>query len=144
VLPSQPAPPAVNPCLEAAITELRLRGERLAEQARSDALELGLLVAKKILEQEISTNLEALFALIKSAIRRVGESRTTVVRVCPGDLERLRGAADTTFTLGRIELKADETLGPGDVMVDGEHSTVDGTLATRLDEIVRSLEGDEG
>jgi flagellar assembly protein FliH len=144
VLPSQPAPPPANPRLEAAITELRLRGERLAEQARSDALELGLLVAKKILEQEVSTNLEALFALIKSAIRRVGESRTTVVRVCPHDLERLRGAADTTFTLGRIELKADEALGPGDVMVDGEHSTVDGTLSTRLDEIVRSLEGDEG
>ncbi len=144
VLPSQPPPPPVNPRLEAAITELRLRGERLAEQARSDALELGVMVARKILEQEISTNLEALFALIKSAIRRVGESRTTVVRVCPSDFERLHGAADTTFTLGRIELKVDETLGPGDVMVDGEHSTVDGTISTRLEEIVRSLEGDEG
>lgn len=141
-----PAPVAVlqpaNPRLEAALMELTLRGERLAEQARSDALELGLIVARKILEREIATNLEALFSLIKSAIRRVGESRTTTVRVCEADFERLHGSADTAFTLGRVELKVDPTLGPGDVMVDGEHATVDGRLGTRLEEIVRSLDGE--
>jgi flagellar assembly protein FliH len=144
--PSSPPLPQVSPQstarLEAALMELRLRGERLAEQARSDSLELGLIVARKILEREIATNLEALFSLIKSAIRRVGESRTTTVRVSATDFERLHGSADTAFTLGRVELKIDPTLGSGDVMVDGEHATVDGRLGTRLEEIVRSL-GDE-
>ncbi len=145
-LPSAPLPQANAQSvarLEAALTELRLRGERLAEQARSDSLELGLIVARKILEREIATNLEALFSLIKSAIRRVGESRTTVVRVSAADFERLHGSADTAFTLGRVELKIDPSLGAGDVMVDGEHATVDGRLGTRLEEIVRSLAGDE-
>jgi flagellar assembly protein FliH len=132
----------LSPRVEAAIMQLKLTGERLAEQARSDALEVGLLVARRILEREITANLEALFSLIKSAIRRVGESRTTVVRLSPGDFARLKDAADTSLTLGRVDLQADDSLGPGDVMVDSEHSTVDGRLSTRLEELARALDGE--
>lgn len=145
-----PRPPAPEPSgqqvarLEAALTTLRLKGERLAEQARSDALEVGLLVARRILEKELSTNLEALFSFIKSAIRRAGEAHTTVVRVSPTDYERLKGATESTFTLGPVELKADDSLGPGDVMVDTDHHTVDGRLTTRLEEVGRVLTENEG
>ncbi len=148
-LPAPLPPPPPEPSsqaqvrLEAAIVTLKLQGERLAEQARSDALEVGLLVARRILEREVSTNLEALFSLIKSAIRRVGEARTTVVRLCPRDYERLKGAAEASFTLGQVELKADETLESGDVMVDTDHHTIDGRLKTRLEEIGRALDGEE-
>jgi flagellar assembly protein FliH len=129
--------------VEAAISTLKLIGERLAEQARSDALELGLLVARRIIEREVSTNIDALFSLIKSAIRRVGESRTTTVRLSPGDFARLKDAAETSFTLGRVELQADEALGPGDVMVDSDNHSVDGRLSTRLEEITRALDGQD-
>lgn len=143
-----PPPPASAPSeqslarLEAALSSLRLQGEKLAEQTRSDALEVGLLVARRILEREISTNLEALFSLIKSAVRRVGEAHATVVRVSSRDFARLKEAADSAFTLGPIELRADEGLDPGDVMVDTKHHTIDGRLKTRLEEIGRAL-GDE-
>lgn len=143
-----PPPPASAPSeqslsrLEAALLALRLQGEKLAEQTRSDALEVGLLVARRILEREISTNLEALFSLIKSAVRRVGEAHATVVRVSSKDFARLKEAADSAFTLGPVELRADEELEPGDVMVDTEHHTIDGRLKTRLEEIGRAL-GDE-
>ena len=149
-IPSPLPPPAPEPSsqalgrLEAAISTLRLQGERLAEQTRSDALEVGLLVARKILEREISTNLEAMFSLIKSAVKRIGEAHATVVRVSPRDFDRLKQAADSALSLGPIELKADETLEPGDVMVDTEHHTIDGRLKTRLEEIGRALYDEEG
>jgi flagellar assembly protein FliH len=129
--------------VEAAITQLRLQGERLAEQARSDALEVGLMVARRILEKEIATNLESLFAIIKSAIRKAGEARTTVVRLHPDDLARLQDTSETAFTLGRVELAADPQLSPGDVMVDADHHTVDGRLETRLTEAAHALEDQE-
>jgi flagellar assembly protein FliH len=152
--PSQPPPVEAAPApaphdaaqtarVEAAISTLKLIGERLAEQARSDALEVGLLVARRIIEREVSTNIDALFSLIKSAIRRVGESRTTTVRLSPGDFARLKDAAETSFTLGRVELQADEALGPGDVMVDSDNHSVDGRLSTRLEEITRALDGQD-
>jgi flagellar assembly protein FliH len=141
--PVPPPPSALSPSLEAAVAQLRLQGERLAEQARSDALEVGLMVARRILEREITTNVESLFALIKSAIRKAGETRTTVVRLNPGDLARLADSPQTALTLGRVELAADEQLAPGDVMVDADQHTIDGRLSTRLMEAARALDGEQ-
>ena len=101
------------------------------------------MVARRILEKELSTNVESLFALIKSAIRKAGEARTTVVRLHPDDLARLRDTSETAFTLGRVELAADEQLAPGDVMVDADQHTVDGRLTTRLVEAARALDDQE-
>jgi flagellar assembly protein FliH len=141
--PITPAPAGLSPLVEAAIARLRLQGERLAEQARSDALEVGLMVARRILERELSANVESLFALIKSAIRKAGEAHTTVVRLNPADLARLKDSAETAFTLGRVELAADEALQPGDVMVDADQHTIDGRLSTRLMEAARALDDQE-
>jgi flagellar assembly protein FliH len=141
--PSSPAPSLLSPMVEAAIAQLRLQGERLAEQARSDALEVGLMVARRILERELSTNVESLFSLIKSAIRKAGEARATVVRLHPDDLARLQDSSETAFTLGRVELAGDPQLAPGDVMVDADQHTVDGRLATRLMEAARALSAPE-
>lgn len=127
--------------LRAAIEVLKAQGERLAEQARSDALELGLLIARRILERELSSNLESVFALIKSAIRRAGAEHVTRVRLSPGDIARFDQAAQPTFSLGRIELVADTSLQPGDVMVDTDTHTIDGRLATRFEEVARQLDG---
>lgn len=144
--PTPPPPPpaaTLSPRVEQAINALRAQGELLAQQARSDALEVGMLVARKILEREISTNHEALFALIKSAIRKVGEARSTTVRLSPADLERLDKVEGGRLSLGEVKLEADEALGPGDVMVDTEHHTVDGRLNTRLEECARTLVGED-
>lgn len=142
---SEPAAPAFSPVAEqqllAAITALRSQGERLAEQARSDALELGILIARRIIERELSTNLEGVFSLIKSAIRRAGEDSVTRVRLHAGDVARFQSAARADFSLGTIELVADASLQPGDVMVDTQSHTIDGRLATRFDELVRHLDG---
>lgn len=141
-----PPPPAVLPVasietIRFALEALRAQGERLAEQARSDALELGILVARRILEREVTTNLDSLFSLIKSAIRRAGEDHVTRVRLHPADAERLAGVNESNFTLGKIELVADPTLTRGDVMVDTKDHSIDGRLTTRFEELVKQLEG---
>lgn len=141
-----PPPPAVLPVasietIRFALEALRAQGERLAEQARSDALELGILVARRILEREVTTNLDSLFSLIKSAVRRAGEDHVTRVRLHPADAERLKGVNESDFTLGKIELIADATLTRGDVMVDTKDHSIDGRLTTRFEELVKQLEG---
>lgn len=144
-LESAPAAPAFTPeaerRLKAAIEALNAQGQRLAEQARSDALELGILIARRIVERELSANLEGVFSLIKSAIRRVGEDHVTRVRLNSIDVIRFEAAARADFSLGKIELVADVTLEPGDVMVDTDSHTIDGRLSTRFEELVRQLDG---
>ena len=127
----------------AAVCAMRLTSERLAEQARSDALELALLVSRRILEAELSTNVERFFGVIRSVIRRAGESRRIVVRLCPEDANRIEaaggGRAVSAMSVAQVEINADTDLQLGDCMVDADFGVVDGRLNTRLDEMRRLL-----
>src|SRR6185369_15742672 len=69
--------------LGAAVEMLRTTSERLAAEARSDALEVGFLIARRILETELATSPEPLVALVRSTIRRLGEARKMTVRLSP-------------------------------------------------------------
>ncbi len=129
----------------AAIATLRAQADRLAEQARSDSIEIGFQVARKILDAELHHSPEALFSLVRAAVRRAGESRRVAVHVAPGDLPLLQSTQGQAVLEGlsaaRIELVADPTLQHGDCLVDADFGQVDGRLSTRLLEIRRAVDG---
>ena len=128
----------------AALETLRAQADHLAEQARSDAIEIGFQVARKVLEAELRQSPEALFALVRSAVRRAGESRRIVVRLTPEDAALLEAdagrAALDGITSARVEFVHDPGLQRGDCMVDADFGQVDGRLATRLTEIRRAVD----
>lgn len=129
--------------LSAALETLRLQSERLAEQARSDALEIGFQVARRILNMELTINPEPLFSLIRSAIARAGESHRLVVRLHPGDLSKVetaRAQGSASLSVAQLELKADASLNPGDCVVDADFGSVDGRLETRVREMRQAVE----
>jgi flagellar biosynthesis/type III secretory pathway protein FliH len=130
--------------VEGALATLRAQADHLAEQARSDAIEIGFQVARKILEVQLHHDAEPLFALVRSAIRRAGESRRIVVRAAPEDVPLLESEAGRASAGGlsavRIELVADASLRHGDCVVDADFGQVDGRLSTRLTEIRRAVD----
>lgn len=124
-----------------AVEVLRLSSERLAEQARADVLELGFFVARRILEAELSTSPDALFALVRSALQRAGDSRKISVRVHPQDAQALAPAlakGGLGVSAATVEIVQDGSLSPGDCIVDTDFGKVDGRLDTRLDELRRA------
>lgn len=149
--PPQPPPYTESPETRAmerlsnALQALRLESTALTEAARADALEVGFQVARKILEQAVTADVSALLALVKSALRRIGEARSLRVRVHPLDLPGLQLAIHEgghhELTLARLELVEDPSLSRGDVMVEGEMGAVDGRLETRLEEVRVALAG---
>lgn len=127
-----------------AVEVLRLQAARLAEQARGDAIELGFQVARRILEAELASSSDALFALVRSALKRAGDSRKISVRIHPDDAPAVESAASggqLGFAAAQIEVLADPSLLPGDVVVDTDFGKVDGRLRTRLDELNRAVSG---
>ena len=148
---SQPGPEFAER-LARAVADLRLTGERLAEQATADALEMATLIARRIIEGELKTNPAALTGLIRSALGRLGESRKVQLRLHPTDAANVQAAGDTGtwagLSIARVEIRPDASLSPGDCIVDGEQGTVDGRVATRLEEVrrilSRALNEDEG
>ena len=129
--------------LASSLQLLELRGARLAEEARSDVLELGFEIARRILEAELRTGPEALFALVRSAVKRVGESRTVRVRLNPADAalvnEELSKSGAAPMSLAPIEVTADASLGRGDCVVESDGGSIDGRLASRLAEVRRAV-----
>jgi flagellar biosynthesis/type III secretory pathway protein FliH len=129
--------------LAKAVGELRRTGERLAEQTTADALEMAMLIARRIIEGELKTNPAALTGLIRSAIGRLGESRKVQLRLHPSDAANVQAAGDAGplggVSVARVEIRPDATLSPGDCIVDGEQGTVDGRVATRMEEVRRIL-----
>jgi flagellar assembly protein FliH len=136
-------PPAIH-AFEAAVASLRMRGEQLAEQVRTDALEIGFMVARRILEQELTVGPQPLFSLIRSAVRRLGDSRPVKIRLHPKDFARLQAMEpqerSEQLSLIHVELAADTELQPGDCIVSSDLGTVDGRLSNRLAELGRSIE----
>jgi flagellar assembly protein FliH len=124
-----------------AVEVLRLQSARLAEQARSDALEIGFEVARRILDAELHADATVMIGLVRSAVERAGASRSISVRVHPGDLAGVTSAAEVGELgagVAKIEVVPDPTLAPGDVLVDTDFGRVDGRLRTRLDELQRA------
>jgi flagellar assembly protein FliH len=132
--------------LGAAVEQLRTTSERLAGEARADALEVGFLIARRILETELTTSPEPLVALVRSTIRRLGEARKLVVKLSPVDAEAVQAvltargpSAVSSVATAQIEVAADPTLGQGDCLVEGDVGSVDGRVATRIEELRRAL-----
>ncbi len=132
----------------AAIAELQATAQRLAAEASTDALELGFLIARKILDMELATSEEALVGLVRTAVQRLGESRRITVHLSPGDaqsvgaiLESRGNEAVAPPSTSRVEIVSDPSLGPGDCLVEGDLVTVDGRLNARLEELRRVLDG---
>lgn len=141
--PSMPSPVADPRRLSAAVESLKLEAGRLAEQARADALEIGFQVARRILELELSARPEPLFSLVRSAVRRLGDARHLVIKLHPEDAQLVgseEGRQKLGLTLMKVEVAADASLERGDCVIESENATVDGRLATRLDELKRGVE----
>jgi flagellar biosynthesis/type III secretory pathway protein FliH len=151
--PPQPLPvldiAALNEQVAERIAEaterLRQTADHLAAEARLDALEVGFMVARRILESEVSANVESLLGLVRSALRRLGEARQVMIHLCPEDAKTVEKVLATTgtqaisATAAQIEVVADTTLGRGDCVVEGNLGTVDGRINTRLEELYQAL-----
>lgn len=129
--------------LSAAIQGLRLASARLAEQARSDALEIAFVIARRILEAELKASPEPLFALVRSAVRRLGETRQIRVRLCPADAavieEALANEELPDLAVVQTQVVSDASLSPGDCVVESALGSVDGRLDVRLGELKRAV-----
>ena len=135
--PKAAAPNEIDQRIEDRIAELGQTAELLETQAQADALEVGMLVARRLLDRELESSPLALEGLVKVALRRLGEVKTVTVRLSPKDHARLKELKG--FDGQRITLVADPKLEPADVMVETDTQTFDGRLSSRLEELAREL-----
>ena len=123
--------------LMAAVSELARTREELAEATETDAVELALALASKIVAGAIEAAPERVLDAVAGALRRVVDRRQIAVFVDPADFQLVSGAIDgLKAKLGGGEIcdvQADRRIGRGGVVVRTVEREVDATVATQLE-----------
>jgi flagellar assembly protein FliH len=121
------------------IEHLKQANHRLAEEARSTALEIGFQVAQRILEKEVTGDVSAMMSLVRSALRQSSDAKILRISLHPKDHANITKSLEEgqfrEISLTQIELVPDASLERGDVLVDTNFGQIDGRIETRLKEI---------
>jgi flagellar assembly protein FliH len=129
--------------LRTAAVEVRERLATLEEaqrrwlaRAEIEALDLAVEMARRLVGRELRCDPTAVAGGAVEALRAAGRRRALRVRLNPESLADLRlhpAALDEASAGAELQLLADPTLVPGDVVVETEAGQVDARIASRLE-----------
>lgn len=122
--------------------------EKVLRESEDDLLKLSIMVAKKIIQQEISQNPQILANIVAATISSCVELDKINIRLNPEDHELV--AANRQLYLSgssqnmQITLTPDDGIMSGGCMVETVTGTIDARIEVQLDEIYRSFMEERG
>ncbi len=128
-----------------AAAELALRAEavRLREEAGDRLVRLAVTLARQVLDHELNSDPAAILRLVRRAVAQVSWAPRARVRLHPEEARRLGEAypqlSATAAGGAELEIRADDSLSPGDCLVETESGEVDGSVRARLADLERAL-----
>jgi len=130
--------------LQASLAALREAQAAWLARAEVEALDLAVEMARRILGRELRLDPAAAGEGARAALQAAGRRRSLRVRLHPDGVAQLRdgqAALGASVEGGVLELLADPSLLPGDVVVETEAGQVDGRIASRLEGFRAALAG---
>jgi len=121
--------------LEARLSGLAEAQARWLARAEVEALDLAVEMARRILDRELRLDPAAAVEGARTALQVAGRGGSVRVRLHPDGLAQFRARAPALPDAegGGLELVADPSLQPGDVVVETEAGQVDGRIDSRLE-----------
>lgn len=122
---------------QVARTAVHLAGERprLRRDAEGDVVRLALSIAKRVIHRELSLDPEAIQGLVRVSIERMNVRDIVRVRTHPAHRDAVRQVLDSAPNSARIELVADTSLSPGDLVFETPHGELDASIESQMKEI---------
>ena len=117
--------------------------DRWLAEARGEALDLALEVARRLLGRALAADPAVVRGAAAEALAAARGRRRLVLRLHPAAAAALHGEGTALAALAgvpSVALEADPSLEPGDAVVETEAGGVDGRLATRLESLRAALE----
>jgi flagellar assembly protein FliH len=129
--------------LREAMEELSGLHDQVLRESEEDLLKLAIMVARKVIHQEIATDRLILAKVVSAAIGSASERDEIVIRLNPDD-HRVVTAHKNLYLGGcsddrLMELKSDDSIPPGGCIVDTAMGEIDARTDAQLDEIFRRL-----
>lgn len=129
--------------LRDAVEELSLLREHVLRESEEDLLKLAVMIARKVIHQEIAVDRLILAKIVSAAVSGASERDEVVIRLNPED-HRLVSAHKHLYLGGcgderLLEIKADDAIAPGGCIVDTATGEIDARPDAQVDEIFRRL-----
>jgi flagellar assembly protein FliH len=129
--------------LRDAVEELVTLKEHVLRASEEDLLKLAVMIAKKVIHQEITTDRLILAKVVAAAVSNASDRDELVIRLNPEDHRLvsahkhlyLNGCSDDRF----VELRPDDVIAPGGCIVDTVMGEIDARTDSQVDEILRRL-----
>lgn len=129
----------------AGLTELR---DKVMRESEEDLLKLSIMVARKIIQREISLDPQILAGVITTALDAVTDLDRVTIRLNPEDYAQVSSDRERFITgVGRdnqVMLNPDEQIMRGGCMVDTPTGTIDARIETQLEEIFHRFMEERG
>jgi flagellar assembly protein FliH len=120
-----------------ALQEIESLRAATVEAVESDAIELALEIAGKILQGTLQARPELIVEPVQGALRRISDRRRITVLVNPADLETIRSAVGDLAAQGSgvelCEVLSEERVGIGGAIVRTAEGEVDAGVQTQLE-----------
>lgn len=117
--------------------------DKVFRESEDELINLVMLVARKVIINEIAQDRSILSAVVHNAISGLAAREEITVRINPDDYVLVTSGRDellhNELLNERLQLKPDPSVAPGFCLVDTEMGTVDASLDSQMDQIYRSL-----
>ena len=127
------------------LTDLR---DKVMRESEADLLTLSIMVARKIIQREISLDPQILAGVITTALDAVTDLDRVTIRLNPEDYQLVSSDRERFITgIGRdnqVTLTPDEQIMRGGCMVDTPTGTIDARIETQLEEIFHRFMEERG
>ena len=125
--------------LARSIEDLGQLRARLRREAEADLLRLALAIARRVLRREMAVDPDAMHGLVLGALEKLQGNEICRVRVHPSHAAQLSGWLRPASGGPGVEVIADSSREPGDVIFETGRGNLDASVDSQLQEIERGL-----
>lgn len=117
----------------------RVEYKEVLDSIESDAINVILDIAKRVIGAEISFKKEDILYLVKQAFEKCGNKENMVLKTSPEDYDFIVQNKDKLLSMvegiGELEIKRDSSLKEGACIVETAFGSVDAGIQTKLNKI---------
>lgn len=121
----------------------RAERHKIIEGAEPEIVRLAMMLAEKIVHQQITIDKNVVVSMARAAIARLVNRESVTVRVNPADIETIREHKEKMMNntdVERLRVVEDQRVDRGGVVMETESGTIDAKVATQIGEARRMLQ----
>jgi flagellar assembly protein FliH len=125
------------------LEELGTLRKDLMQQSERQMVQLALTLARRVVHREITLDPELIAAMAHVAIKKLGISNPSTIRLHPDDYTIVARDGDR-WSGSNVSVVPDPSISRGGCMVESDFGNIDGSLDRQFDEMARALLGGAG